>query len=1033
MGEGTLAGVFPFLAAHEEEVVITGKLRSALGKEIEVRHVPFWAAHESTRLKENVSRLIAAIVVHDHANERLDSLFPFLRDIGDSGRDVSGEQLRRLWSDRPDVSWEGIGKLSSAAVRQRPGFGHTKTHRLVTRAVFVQLDSVVAGSSPTASHVDGGTPRHPTEQCEPIDDGGTSLNASGRAAASFVSADAAVLSVIGCPQQLRDLFPGLKAMDAKPIDVHALSTRARNALRRQRVRTWDELSAQSPAKIASWRGIGSKTTEELLLLAVCLSSPHAARHGSESPAATDTGAGATPRQGEFLCSLQRLAAYGIGELGLGKLGDFLCLRGEGFVRGGAEFDELQRALDDVLRFPLRDLADSLLDDYDLNALIRDFVQFDQRDLLILRSRVMNLQMPSTLEELGGKLGVSRERVRQLEVGLREELHLRSSSERFRPVVRLAKRLRDALGVATPTESLSSAIPAELLSVVHEELVRAQLPTLLWLAGPYSAAGSWLVAEPLDALKMRCRALLLSHSNCGAIERTRARDVLLQAGFQERSAELWLEKETDFRLADDTTLIDWSGTIPEKLERLLRYSGRPLTKGDIIAVAPELNEKSVVNAMLASPVFLRMAKDAYGLKEWGGTEYSGVVAAMQQYIRDNGGIAKVSSMADDLSRQFNVSPNSVVSYAGSWCFIRLGSGEVAVRESAPESVPARPLSSIKGCYRRRDGLWHFGVTVTADLIRGSGVPIAQSLAQHFEMTPGRTVSLSCGDRAISLSWAGPLPSVGSIRNELQRAGARPGDRAFLCRMRDALEVTVVLQADLAAVQGALRACALMGLSPPSDESRALFVIADALSLGRSNAANLSGAIRDALERRGEGDLAQLLDSEGAAFATTGATSCIEDAILSLGLEIARADGVVRTEEESLLEREALKHASELPESDRVLGASILARLRGRRADLPELVGRLRRTLDPGQRQQLLGFLVEIALADGELHPSEEELVWSLQAQLGVRSDFVERQLGRRAATVGVESTFSNTGDCERADTGHESDTGLVDEILDLLNG
>src|SRR5690606_15728951 len=90
----------------------------------------------------------------------------------------------------------------------------------------------------------------------------------------------------------------------------------------------------------------------------------------------------------------------------------------------------------------------------------------------------------TLEELGKRFGVTRERVRQLQSKARDRLDELLADNRTSPLRRVAKELASTLRTAAPLTAIGCGDSLDF---------RSRL--LLWIAGPYHLDGDWLVKEP----------------------------------------------------------------------------------------------------------------------------------------------------------------------------------------------------------------------------------------------------------------------------------------------------------------------------------------------------------------------------------------------------------------------------------------------------------------------------------------------------------------------------------------------------------
>jgi uncharacterized tellurite resistance protein B-like protein len=126
-----------------------------------------------------------------------------------------------------------------------------------------------------------------------------------------------------------------------------------------------------------------------------------------------------------------------------------------------------------------------------------------------------------------------------------------------------------------------------------------------------------------------------------------------------------------------------------------------------------------------------------------------------------------------------------------------------------------------------------------------------------------------------------------------------------------------------------------------------------------------------------------------------------AVAALCLQVMEADGVVRDAERLKL-REILKEQYEL--DDAALDALIAAGqdAENQAVDYYRFTTELKRQLDEGQRQQLVGLLWDIVYADGTRSEMEDHAIWRVADLLGVsgRERIVQRQEAADRAGLGA---------------------------------
>ena len=209
---------------------------------------------------------------------------------------------------------------------------------------------------------------------------------------------------------------------------------------------------------------------------------------------------------EIRSAFQALSAYAAGEKNLESLAGVMPAAPEDWP---PEIKQLWVNLGNV---GTRETAGELAQRYSVPALIaRGLAPIDLRSRDILTKRVFATESATTLEALGERHSITRERIRQLEKRALRHLEIFRNAE-FRPVIRRSMALRERLGIGLPAadsfiESALAWACEDQLSSGAKEIAFVQA-FLLWLAGPYKVRRNWLLAEKhlstltLDALLAR---------------------------------------------------------------------------------------------------------------------------------------------------------------------------------------------------------------------------------------------------------------------------------------------------------------------------------------------------------------------------------------------------------------------------------------------------------------------------------------------------------------------------------------------------
>lgn len=341
--------------------------------------------------------------------------------------------------------------------------------------------------------------------------------------------------------QLSEMLPGLVTISSEPFTTTLFPARLYNALVRHDVRTWGELAPMRPLDILEIRNLGTQSVHHLVTAALWRILDLAQDLAALGPLAVGPQATPPPDEGTIVAGylampIRALAQWAALERDATQMGDILCLASDlGWIP-----PELRAAWEEASELPLA----SLLGPYRLpppaELITRLFTQCDERERLILTERILS-DTPPTLSGIGAQLGISPERVRQLQA--RTCVRLRSSlqSSQFAPLRWRVEDLTDVIGTMLPTDSpaLANGL-AWATRDLPDDLRDLGGRLLLWLAGPYRSNGAWLVHTDTNpyTVKDEITAHLDPH---GVLDPDTTRALLEQHGIRFHAHKAWLQQ------------------------------------------------------------------------------------------------------------------------------------------------------------------------------------------------------------------------------------------------------------------------------------------------------------------------------------------------------------------------------------------------------------------------------------------------------------------------------------------------------------
>lgn len=481
----------------------------------------------------------------------------------------------------------------------------------------------------------------------------------------------------------------------------------------------------------------------------------------------------TPGQ-RRLCDL---ASWALSETGAVTLGEALSLLGD-METAPSEWVNLTE-------LPLRDLTDFPPHPYDY---LESWVsRLPERKRLIFDRR---LAFPSgdkaTLQELGDELGITRERVRQLNKILLKGLQGFIASDAGRSISWRLDTIRRTIGFAAPVELVE-----ELLAV--PEGCRDYSGLFLRLAGPYSFTDGWLIQGSVFAADPTPLILDMA-DEFGRIDMVAAGERLRQWGLEDQFHLAWLTRSGQVIIFKDQ-FVRTQGPLAEKLAFVLDDLGSPSTAETIVAVVRDIfgfdrAVGTIKNILSSDDLFVRMSGRKWALTSWGFPEYTGIADSIRRLLEETGPML-VEDVAERLASYFEIKRRSTITYCDVPAFV-VEEGRVRLRREGEAYVypDSKPGAGVFVLGEERVGLLF---RVDSDVLRGSGRSLDAAAGAILGVAPndrlvfhdpsGLSLAVTFPDLALN------GPSLGSQRKLAEAAGAELDDHLSLVLDRDGMSVAV----------------------------------------------------------------------------------------------------------------------------------------------------------------------------------------------------------------------------------------------------
>jgi hypothetical protein len=460
--------------------------------------------------------------------------------------------------------------------------------------------------------------------------------------------------------------------------------------------------------------------------------------------------------------------------------------------------------------------------------------FDSRQLKVMRDRIF-ADEPSTLDELGRQLDVTRERVRQIEARILGTL---LESSEFDLIGRLTTSALDAEQYVAPLAGVLGETPAlaEMVPTVDQPLWRV----LDRVDSSFEVVDGWWCRNTL-------REAVIKTKNDLTVAAAGRRYVAISEvkNFEPLPwVPAWLGY-CGISIQGGYALLASSG-LADRAAVVLEISGAPLQLDLILeSLGGERSERSTRNALAADDRFTRVDRSSWALASWGLESYQSIRTLIANELDRNDGSIRLSKLVATLTERFTISSSSVITYAGGLPFVTVdGMVEFATRSVI---TPKRSPAETRRLFRLQEG-WALRIQVTHDHARGSGSVLPSALIPIVGISYGASVVRPCRLGEQRLAWNGSQLTIGSLKKFVDQDGLAVGDTCFAVFGDDGGFdlVKVVVPAE----SGRSRVLALTGLTMTGTHQQLQDL---ARSVGQSEVATRNQVI-EAFRARGDYDVA-----------------------------------------------------------------------------------------------------------------------------------------------------------------------------------
>jgi len=307
----------------------------------------------------------------------------------------------------------------------------------------------------------------------------------------------------------------------------------------------------------------------------------------------------------------------------------------------------------------------------VNNALKNISNQRTRDILLLRFGLKDGQR-KTLEAIGQKYGITRERVRQVEEAAFSDLKKPEAVALFNPAFRLIDNFLNQEGKIVREERLLSS----LTKTDHPHSNRGALYFILTLGQPYQRFVESDKFHPLwsnskDSLTQAEKTVNQLVKGLEEVKKPVSRNhILKEAGLSKKAALSYLDatKQIDQNNFGQFGLVKWPEISPrgakDKAYIVIKEHGQPLHFREVADFINKANlgsnlaqAQTVHNELIKDPRFILVGRGTYALKEWG-YQPGTVKDVIIQALKENGSLTKDEILSKVLDTRL-VKPNTVL--------------------------------------------------------------------------------------------------------------------------------------------------------------------------------------------------------------------------------------------------------------------------------------------------------------------------------------------------------------------------------------
>jgi hypothetical protein len=400
-----------------------------------------------------------------------------------------------------------------------------------------------------------------------------------------------------------------------------------------------------------------------------------------------------------------------------------------------------------------------------------FEKWNENELKVLAGRFLSAK-PKTLDAIGASIGLTRERIRQLEKKIKTDYaNFSKRNWMHGALLQAMQNFAAEPKRRSDFRRLDSSLEISYLGK------KVDLIDFYIGMGELEIRDEWICSDFSSFENLFDNIWESVSSNGVSVDSAKFEEAYIESGpnRSKRFIQAWLDYNGYSKFRKQWYLKKGK-PIPDLAEIVLTIRGESMTLEQIFE-AMEVNKaiRSLHNTLITNDKFSKLGKHSWGLAEWNQETYSGIRDAILKYVDEKGSVA-LSTLTKTFVEKYGVKTSSVETYAQAYP-LKVENGMVSKAPVKTENTHRKTIAQTRNMYQTENGL-ALRIKINGEHLRGSGSPCPAALASFLKLVPLEKRKLTWVHGTFMISDMGSVTNLPSIRPACERLGVGIGEELLL---------------------------------------------------------------------------------------------------------------------------------------------------------------------------------------------------------------------------------------------------------------